>query len=70
MTILANKPVEGMPNDESHLAALVGSPEHAHDAGRVYELGTHVPGYAVAAGTVFAIAYVTYQLIYLLPGWR
>ncbi len=70
MTILANKPVERMPNDESRLTALVGGGEDARDAGKMYELGIHVPWYAVATGTVFAIAYVTYQLIYLLPGLR
>lgn len=70
MTVLASKRVEEMPNDESHLTALVESREDAQDLGRVCEIGAHVPWYAVAAGTVLAVAYVTYQLIYLLPGWR
>ena len=35
-----------------------------------YELGTHVPWYVVVAWTIFAVAYVTYQLIYLLPDLR
>ncbi len=63
---LANRLVEGRSNGGSHPMAL-RSREGAHDVGSVCEIGTHVPWYAVVAGTVLAVAYVTYQLIYLLP---
>jgi hypothetical protein len=67
---MANKLGERMPNDESHLAVLAESGDDTHGTRMAYELGIHVPWYVVAAWTVFAVAYVTYQLIYLLPDLR
>jgi hypothetical protein len=32
-----------------------------------YETGLHLPWFVVFAWAAFAVAYVTYQLIYLLP---
>jgi len=67
MTALANEPGERMPNDESHLPVLAESADDSHGTRMAYEVGTRVPWYVVVAWTLFAIAYVTYQLIYLLP---
>jgi hypothetical protein len=59
-----------MPNDEPQLPVLAESGDDKHGTRMAYESGIHVPWYVIAAWTVFAVAYVTYQLIYLLPDLR
>jgi len=67
MTGSANEPGERMPTDEPQLPVLAESADDSHGTRMAYELGTRVPWYVVVAWTLFAVAYVTYQLIYLLP---
>ena len=70
MSALANEGGERMPNDESDLSVLAESGDDTHGTRMAYEPENHVPWYVVVAWTIFAVAYVTYQLIYLLPDLR
>lgn len=67
MTALANSENERMPTDQSDLAVLAESGDDSRGTRMAYQSGENVPWYVVAAWTLFAVAYVTYQLIYLLP---
>ncbi len=56
-----------MPNDESQLALLAESKNGSHGTPMPGELVIHAPWYVVVAWTASTVAYVTYQLINLLP---
>jgi hypothetical protein len=58
------------PNDRDDLVPLEESPDDAHGTRMAYQSGTRVPLYVVGAWVVFTIAYVVYQLVYLVPDLR
>ena len=70
MSAVANEGSQQMPTDESPVAVLAESGDDTHGTRMAYEPGNNVPWYVVVAWTIFAVAYVTYQLIYLLPDLR
>jgi len=56
-----------MPTDDPALTALLESSDDSHGTRMAYEPQSRVPWYVIAAWAVFSVAYVTYQLVYLLP---
>jgi len=58
------------PNDRDDLVPLEESADDTHGTRMAYEDGARVPLYVVGAWVVFTIAYVIYQLVYLVPDLR
>jgi hypothetical protein len=61
---------EQMAGAAEHLTPLVEAADDSHSTRMAYEPTSRTPWYVVSAWVVFAIAYVAYQLIYLLPDLR
>jgi len=59
-----------MPTDQPELEFLTESRDDSHGTRMTYLSGTKVPWYVIAAWAIFAVAYVAYQVIYLLPSLR
>jgi hypothetical protein len=59
-----------MLKEESQLAVVAESGNDTQGMPSLCKIGVHAPWYVVVAWTVSAIAYVTYQLLYLLPDLR
>jgi hypothetical protein len=67
MSDAASKSAERMPTDHPELEVLTESKDDSHGTRMAYLSGTKVPWFVIAAWGIFAIAYVVYQVIYLLP---
>ena len=59
-----------MPTDQAELEVLAESRDDSHGTRMAYLTGTKVPWYVIAAWAIFAVAYVVYQVVYLLPSLR